>query len=75
MAGVRAQVTEAVPELPARGTVVVGVELPALCSADFRERDRRTALSTFLSSALTDILNSPQVFDAAQMDIREGEVY
>lgn len=75
VAGVRAQVTEAVPELPARGNIVVGVELPPLCSASFRERNRREALSTFLSSALSDILNSPQVFDAAQLDIREGEVF
>lgn len=75
VAGVRAQVTEAVAELPPRGNIVVGVELPALCSASFRERNRTSALSTFLSSALSDILNNPQVFDPAQLDIREGEVF
>jgi len=75
VAGVRAQVTEAVPELPPRGSIAVTLELPPLCSATFRDRNRSQALSTSLAAALTDILNSPQVFEPSQLDIREGEVF
>jgi len=75
VAGVRAEVTQAVPELPPRGHVSVTVELPPLCSSAFRERNRASGLSTFLSSAFVDILNSPHVFCPAQLDIREGEVF
>jgi len=75
VAGVRAEVTEAVPELPARGHVAVAVELPALCSQRFREKHRTAGLATFLSGALADILNNSHVLDPAQLDVREGEVF
>lgn len=78
VAGVRAQVTAAIAELPARGHIVISVEVPPLCAATFRERNRDSrgsTLSSFLSSALTEVLNSPQVFDPAQLDIREGELF
>ncbi|CAE7238159.1 Exosc8, partial [Symbiodinium natans] len=31
-------------------------------------------LTTFLSSTLTDVLNSPAVFDPTQLNVRQGEV-
>lgn len=75
VAGVRAEITESIPELPAHGQVMVSIEFPPLCSAVFRERQRALSLSTFLSNALTDILNSANVFDHLQLGIREGQVF
>jgi len=75
VAGVSAQVTEVVPELPPHGQIVVGVELPPLCSSVFRDRSRTWALSTFLSSSLTEILNSSNVFNPEQLDIKEGQLF
>lgn len=75
VAGVRARVTEAVPEMPARGSIVGSVELHPLSSSAFREKNRASATSNFLTSAITEILNSSQVFDPDQLDIRKGEVF
>lgn len=75
VAGVRAEVTEALPEEPPLGRVSVSVQLSPLSSTIFRERHRAQAASTFLSNALTDVLNSARVFDPAQLSIREGELY
>jgi len=75
VAGVRAEVTEAVPELPAHGRIVVSVELPPLCSAAFRDRHRSTGLSTFLSNTITDLFNDGRVFDTSQLNIRDGRCF
>jgi len=75
VAGVRAECTEASPDLPALGHVTATVELPPLCSSAFRDRHVAAGTSTFLASALNDVLNSPHVLDAAQLHIREGELY
>lgn len=75
VAGVRAEVTEAQPDLLASGHIVATVELPALGSSAFRERQRTGGITTFLSNALTEILNSSQVFDPKQLQIKEGELY
>lgn len=74
VAGVRAEVTEASPELPVTGHVTATVELPPLCSSAFRDRQTASSAATFLASTLRDVLNSPQVLDAAQLHIREGEL-
>ena len=34
----------------------------------------RLGLTTFLATTLTDVLNSPGVFDPAQLSVRKGEV-
>lgn len=75
VAGVRAEVVEASPDLPALGHVTASVELPPLCSASFRDRHAAAGISTFLASALSDVLNSPHVLDAAQLHVREGELF
>jgi len=75
VAGIRAEVTEATPDAPAVGSIVATVELPPLCSVDLRDRHRAAGAATFLSSALTDVLNSPHVLDASQFNIREGELF
>lgn len=75
VAGIRAEVNEAVPDMPALGSIVATVELPPLCSADLRDRHRAAGITTFLSNALTDVLNSPHVLDVAQLNIRKGELY
>lgn len=73
VAGVRAEVTEVVPELPSTGRIVVSVELPQLSSAVFRDRHRTLGLSTFLSNALTDIFNDGKVLNAMPLSIVEGQ--
>lgn len=73
VAGVRAEVTEASPEQPAIGRIVATVELPPLCAQVFRERSKSQAAGTFLSSALTEILNSPHVLNTNLLNIREAE--
>lgn len=74
IAGVRAEVCEASADFPdARGRIVASVELPALCSAAFRDRHGRAAsVSGYLSNALMQVLNSKSVLDPAHLDIREG---
>lgn len=74
VAGVRAEVAEAVQDTPARGLVTVSVELPRLCAAAFRDRQRTAGVSAFLSSALSEVLGSPDVLDPLQLDIREDEL-
>lgn len=74
IAGVRAEVTEATPDVPASGHIAVSVELPALCSSTFREKNRSLGQSTFLSNAISEIFNSARVFDPAQLTIRTGEL-
>lgn len=73
--GVTALVTEALPELPARGHVEVNVDLPPMCSAIFREKGKAIARATFLTNALNDILNNASVLDPTQLSIQEGELY
>mmetsp|Transcript_46082 Transcript_46082/g.133541 ORF Transcript_46082/g.133541 Transcript_46082/m.133541 type:complete len:298 (-) Transcript_46082:7-900(-) len=75
LAGVRAEVTEVVPELPPCGRIAVSVELPPLCSAAFRDRQRAIGLSTFLSNALTDIFNDTRVFNPTQLNVVEGHCF
>lgn len=75
VAGVRAEVTEAAPELPVCGHIAVTVDLPALCASSFREKHRSLGHSTFLSTALVDILNNSRVFDPAQLLVRDGELF
>jgi len=74
VAGVRAEVTEVTDEQPILNPVTVTVELPPLCSASFRDRNIAAGVSTFLSSALTDVLNSTHVLDSRQMQIRDKEL-
>lgn len=75
VAGVRAEVTEATPDVPAVGNIVASVELTPLCSASFKDRQKASGASTFLSNAITDVLNSHHVLDVNRLHIREGELY
>lgn len=75
MAGVRAEVTEGTPQFPS-GRIIVSVDFPPLCSSVFRDsRSKALGLSAFLSNSLTDILNSPAIFDPAQLTIEEGRLF
>lgn len=76
IAGVRAEVAELPGETMSDSVlnrVVATVELPPLCSAAFRDRHAAAGVTTFLASALTDVLNSPHVLDTAQLQVQEGE--
>jgi exosome complex component RRP43 len=75
VAGIRAEVAEAVPDMPALGSIVATVELPPLCSAAFRDKHRASGAATFLGNALTDVLNNPHILDASRLHIREGDLY
>ncbi|CAE7888082.1 Exosc8 [Symbiodinium microadriaticum] len=76
LAGVRAEVMEAaqVQDQPLQGRIDVSVEFPPLASPLFRDKHRTQGLTTFLATTLTDVLNSPGVFDPAQLSVRKGEV-
>ena len=61
MAGVSSELHDA-------GRVEVSVELPALCSPLFREKQRAVSQMAFLSNTLTEIFNLPTVFDPLQLN-------
>ncbi|CAJ1414238.1 unnamed protein product [Effrenium voratum] len=67
LAGVRAELATE----EALGRVEVSVELPALAGALFREKHRALGLMSFLSNTLTELLNSPAVFDPAQLAVQK----
>lgn len=73
--GIRAEVCEATPDTPALGSIVATVDLPPLCSVAMRDRHRSAGVANFLSTALSDVLNSPHVLDATQLNIRDGELF
>mmetsp|Transcript_56467 Transcript_56467/g.104555 ORF Transcript_56467/g.104555 Transcript_56467/m.104555 type:complete len:290 (+) Transcript_56467:70-939(+) len=75
VAGVRAFVSEAVPDQPPVGRINISVDLPHLCHHSFRDRGKANAISTFLSRAFTDILNNHVVFDSSQLDIKGSETF
>jgi len=75
LAGVVAEVNEAVPDVAALGHITVTIDFPSFCNGIFRERGRAAGLSAFISGTLHEILNSSHVFDPAQLNIREGELY
>lgn len=72
LAGVRAELAEAAPDQPALGRLEIAVELPAMASPGFREKQRTLGLSTNLSNTLTNVFNTVQVFDPTQLAVREG---
>jgi len=75
LAGVRGEIAEAAPDQAGfQGWIEAVVELPALASAEFRERQRTLGLTTFLSNVLTDVLNTQKVFQAAQLNVQEGKL-
>jgi len=75
IAAVRAEVSEVAPDLPTTGRIEIAVELPPLCSASFRDKQRALSWSSFLSSTFGDVLNNARVFDPKQLQIREGELF
>lgn len=74
LAGVRAELVEAAQDQPVLGRIEASVELPALCSAAFRDKQRTTGITTYLSSTITQVLNTIKVFDPSQLNVREGEL-
>eukprot|EP00451_Oxyrrhis_marina_P021492 CAMPEP_0204353334 /NCGR_PEP_ID=MMETSP0469-20131031/32592_1 /ASSEMBLY_ACC=CAM_ASM_000384 /TAXON_ID=2969 /ORGANISM="Oxyrrhis marina" /LENGTH=269 /DNA_ID=CAMNT_0051340233 /DNA_START=17 /DNA_END=826 /DNA_ORIENTATION=+ len=74
IAGVRAVLQAPDPSSPCRGTIAFDVNFSPFCSSAFRDHRSTSQISSFVTSSLAAIFESPQVMDLTELCVKPGEL-